>query len=377
MSSKKRKTGEPHSPDEQGGQRDRRVTDFEARERLHVDVGPSCNNNCIFCMEEDRAGRRARVGAITPEQIRSVIAANSFREELIFVSGEPTLNPQLLDYIQFASEQGFRSVGVISNGRRFSYMPYTRSAVKRGLNLVIISIHGGNANLHNGLTRTPGAFEEVLQGLINLSALKKEGFPLRIHTSTVLNRRNATPEALDELWDMLRPHVDQVVFNVMQPFGRGLSHFERLMMRYRDVAPAIGEFFTRHRDEDLPVYVVDIPHCCTEGVKIPDRARGFVERYVRYQLEEAGQESALWGRVEESSGGAPIRKELLADAVEAGVEGLEQKHRDQQEQAQKLRRSECDSCVYSYVCDGVWRNYVDRYGWEEFTPVPIPETDEK
>ena len=349
---------------------ERQVTDFEARERLHVDVGPRCNNNCIFCMEEDRSGREQRVGSITSEQILQILTANRFREEVIFVSGEPTLNPELLDYVRHASRTGFKSVGVISNGRRFSYMPYAQAAVKRGLNLVIISIHGGNARLHNGLTRTPAAFQEVTQGLRNLAQLKTEGYPLRIHTSTVLNKRNATPEALDELVDLLRPMVDQMVFNVMQPFGRGLAHFDRLMMRYTEVGDAVGEFFKRHEDERLPIYMVDIPHCTTEGKGIPDRARGFVERYVRYQLDCAGDQTGVWRQADESSGGAPIRKELLADAREERVEGLEQKHRDHQEQAQKVRREQCNLCAFGYVCDGVWRNYIERYGWDEIQPVP-------
>lgn len=353
----------------------RKVTDFEAKERLHVDVGPRCNNNCIFCMEEDRSGRAKRVGAITSEQILQILSANKFREEVIFVSGEPTLNPDLLDYVRHATREGFKSVGVISNGRRFAYMPYARAAVKRGLNLVILSIHGGNERLHNGLTRTPGSFQEVTDGLRNLAQLKAQGYPLRIHTSTVLNKRNAKPEALDELLSLLRPMVDQMVFNVMQPFGRGLAHFDRLMMQYTQAAAAVGEFFARHEGEELPIYMVDIPHCTTEGRGIPDRSRGFVERYVRYQLECAGDETGVWEQAGESSGGAPIRKELLEEAREEKLEGLEQKHRDHQEQAQKIRRKQCELCAYSFVCDGVWRNYIDHFGWDEMQPV-IKETDE-
>jgi len=349
--------------------KERKVTDFESEERLHVDIGPYCNNNCIFCMEDDRAGRLRRVGAVTPEQIKQIISANAFRKHLIFVSGEPTLCPNMLEFVEHARKEGFQHVGVISNGRRFSYMPFARAALRKGLDHVILSIHGGNAKLHNGLTRTPGAFEELYQGLLNLSALKRKGYDLRIDTSTVLNKRNATPEALDELVALLLPHVDQLVFNVIQPFGRGLKHFERLVMRYSEVARAAGDFFKRREGENLPIYLVDIPHCTTEGVGIPDRARGFVERYVRYELESAGHETELWSHVEGSSGGAPVRKELLASGTEARIENLEQRHRDQQEQASKTRRPQCDSCAYSYVCDGVWRNYIERYGWDEFRPV--------
>ncbi len=358
------------APPGRAGQ-DRKVTDFETRERLHVDIGPYCNNNCIFCMEEDRSGRRRRVGAVTAEQVREILATNRERRHVTFVSGEPTLSPHFLDFVRFASRCGYETVAVISNGRRFAYLPFAEAAVKRGLNHVILSIHGAEAKLHDGLVRAPGAFEQARQGLLNLAGLRNRGHRLTIHTSTVLNRRNCTDDALEELLAFLRPHVDQMVFNIMQPFGRGLSHFDRLMLRYTEMADILGRFFARHGDDPLPIYLVDIPYCATEGRGIPDRARGFVERYVRSDTADAGKETGVWDHAGESSGGAPLRKALLAEAAdgEAEVEGMTARHRDHQEQAQKSRRPECDSCRYSALCDGVWRNYLERFGWDEFKPV--------
>lgn len=358
--------GDPSGP----GNRAADIASLEESERLHIDVGSFCNNNCIFCMEEDRAGRRDRVGAISPEQVYHILDSNRARDHVTFVSGEPTLCPELHRYVRHASRLGFGVVAVISNGRRFAYLPYARRLVKAGLTRVILSIHGGNSRLHDGLVRTPGAFVEVRQGLVNLSSLRSEGLGLTIHTSTVLNRRNTTAEALDEVVDLMRPHVDQMVFNVMQPFGRGRTHFDRLMMRYTEVADVLGDFFSRHEGESLPVYLVDIPYCTTEDRGIPGPARGFVERYVRYQLEGRSGNKSLREQAAGSSGGSPLRRRLLAEGgAAANVEALESVHRDHQEQSQKLRRAECDACAYSRVCDGVWANYIERNGWEEFVPV--------
>ena len=38
------------------------------KERVHVSIGAVCNNNCIFCMEEDRDAREVNNGAMTPER---------------------------------------------------------------------------------------------------------------------------------------------------------------------------------------------------------------------------------------------------------------------------------------------------------------------
>jgi len=341
------------------------ITTFEERERLHVDIGSTCNNNCLFCMEDDRHGRASRIGSITVEEVHRILEANVFREEVVFVSGEPTLNPHFLEYVHKARTLGYRSVGVISNGRRFAYQPFAKAAVLRGLNHVIISLHGGNARVHDGLVRAPGAFEQARAGILHLAELKRRGAPLRLHTSTVLNTRNAKLEVLTELVDFLKQHVDQMVFNIMQPFGRGLEHLDRLMLRYTDMAAVLGRYFTEAKAEGLPIYLVDIPYCVTEGVGIPDSARGFVERYVHYDRGTGDDAFAD----DPKEGGSPLRKALLDAEDAVPVEGLVEKHRDHQEQSKKLRRPACDTCAFSKVCDGVWRNYIDRHGWDEFEPV--------
>jgi len=35
----------------------------------------------------------------------------------------------------------------------------------------------------------------------------------------------------------------------------------------------------------------------------------------------------------------------------------------------KVKDEGCARCRYDSVCDGVWRNYVRRHGWEEIQPV--------
>jgi len=348
------------------------VLDIDLNERLHVDVGAFCNNNCIFCMEDDRQGRFDRVSNVTPEQVRTILQANCHRREVMFVSGEPTLNPEFLRYVRWAREAGFQSIGVISNGRRFSYEPFATRAVAAGLNLVIVSIHGSEPRIHDGLTRTPGAFDQALAGLRNLAELARKQ-PLRIHTSTVLNRRNATQERIESLLALLRPLARQMVFNVMQPFGRGQAHFDSLMMRYRDTAQVLGTFFARHAGEELPIYLVDIPYCTTEGCGIPDNVRGYVERYVHFER-DSGDSGALGRRPRGQpirSGGAEVKLRVLEphDSTRQPPDGLVVRHRDLLEQARKSKRPECARCAYDPLCDGVWNNYIERFGFEEFVPV--------
>ena len=42
-------------------------------ERVHIPIGAVCNNNCIFCMEEDREGRYQNNSAMTPERVLGLL----------------------------------------------------------------------------------------------------------------------------------------------------------------------------------------------------------------------------------------------------------------------------------------------------------------
>ena len=46
--------------------------------------------------------------------------------------------------------------------------------------------------------------------------------------------------------------------------------------------------------------------------------------------------------------------------------------RDDLDKALRTKRAECASCKYDRVCEGVWVNYLKRYGWDEMIPVPRP-----
>jgi cyclic pyranopterin phosphate synthase len=326
----------------------------DAEQRLHLVVGATCNNNCIFCMEEDRVTRQHRVEAFTRQDFETILQTNAGRGEVMFVSAEPTLSPWFLPLVALARDLGYHTIGIISNGRLFAYPQFTRRALDAGLNLVMLSIHGPNARLHDGLTRTPGSFDQVMQGLANLAALGRDRVILR--TSTVVCRRNWEPETLLEHSRLLGPRVQQMVLNVMQPFGRGLAHLDSLMPPYSELVPLLARFYAARQPGMPPAYLVDIPYCCTEAAGIPEEFRGFVERYIYYDR-----------KVQEGPPPTP----LAPDAPPAQGP-LELLTRDHEDSCNKVRFPFCQQCRHGAICDGVWRGYVARFGQAEFAAVPAP-----
>ena len=323
------------------------------RERVHVLTGEVCNNNCIFCMEEDREGRRVVNGTTDDALLDWILEQNPDAEEICFTSGEPTTRKELPGWVKKAKAAGIERISIMTNARALAYDRFAKGLVAAGISRFYVSIHGHTAKLHDSLVRTPGAFEQTSAGIRNLAALKRYG--VELHTSTVLTKRNLPH--LAEIYRYLRGlGIDQVVFNVMQANGRANTFFERIFPTYTETGAAFRDFVLAEQPREpggqVMAFLVDIPPCTTEGV--PDFNRGFVESYLHYEPTTIESHDVELPHVDLGHGPqgdlAAVRRSDLDDAV-------------------RKKRPECRSCKYDPVCEGVWLNYLHRHGWDEMQPV--------
>ena len=322
------------------------------QERVHILTGAVCNNNCVFCMEEDRDGRYVTNSATNDDTVRWILDQSRDCEEVCFTSGEPTTNPRLPAWVKMAKAAGARRVSVMTNGRALSIERYAKGLVAAGMSRFYVSIHGHTEKLHEGLTRTPTSFAQTVAGLDVITSLKRYG--VELHTSTVITKRNLPH--IGEIYRFLRGHgVDQVVLNVMQANGRADTHFDQIFPRYSEIAAVTEAFLAEQakREPRVMAFLVDIPLCTTTC--LPDFNRGYVESYVHY---------------EPPSEGHALLDAELAEARRAGPDGgLVQIRRSDLDEAARQKRPECARCKYDGVCEGVWGNYTKRFGWDEFVPV--------
>jgi len=319
-------------------------------ERLHVSIGAVCNNNCVFCMEEDRDARYENNSAMTRERVRWMLEQHRGAEEVCFTSGEPTTRPELPEFVAWAKALGYSRISTMTNGRRLSHLPYAAGLAKAGMNRFYISIHGHEKKLHEGLTRTPESFEQTVAGLQSIAKLKR--FGVELHTSTVVTKRNL-PSMLDIYRFLRKLGVDQVVFNVMQANGRAETNFEHIFPTYTEIASTFRAFLADVNEARPMAFLVDIPLCTTEG--IADFNRGYVERYVHYDTERY----ATVARGEERN-----RRD-----DDDGKRSLVMVSREDLDEARRVKRPSCATCKYDGVCEGVWSVYAENVGWGEIVPV--------
>ena len=320
--------------------------------RVHILTGAVCNNNCVFCMEEDREQRYITNSQTTDETVRWILSQHERFEEVCFTSGEPTTNPRLHHWVKMAKDAGANCISMMTNGRALSHEKYAKRLMALGMNRFYISIHGHTKKLHEGLTRTPGCFEQTVGGLDTIAKFKRYG--IELHTSTVITKRNLPHMA--EIYRFLRSHgVDQVVFNVMQANGRADTYFDLIFPTYTEIADTARAFLAEQYklEDEVQAVLVDIPLCTTEG--IPDINRGYVENYVHYEHEDTH---------------GLLAEEILGERAGGESGELVQIRRTDLDVAVRTKRAECQSCKYEPVCEGVWGNYLSRRGWDEFVPVP-------
>jgi len=133
---------------------------MKTRKRLHVKVSKDCNNNCLFCLDD-----RSRRTDATTDEVQRLLDEHRQLGDMLFTCGEPTIHQDLPLFVQMARTEGYKSIGLVTNGRRLAYPDYLESLLIFGLNEITVSIHGCTPGMHDAVTRTRGSFGQTTRGL--------------------------------------------------------------------------------------------------------------------------------------------------------------------------------------------------------------------
>ena len=296
-----------------------------ATERIDIKTGFHCNNKCYFCVQGDK---RDRFGDKTADEIREQLdAAIEHSNSIVFTGGEVTIRRDLPELVAHAKSIGFNSIQIQTNGRMLAYRKMTEALIKAGATEFSPALHGHTPELHDYLTRAPGAFEQTAKGI---RLLKKLG--QHVLTNSVITRSNY--RHLPELASVLvRLGVDQYQFAFIHPVGSGMTYFNQLVPRMSLIEPYVKRGLMVGLRAGRRVMTEAIPYCMMK-----DFESYVAERIMpRTRIYDAGF--------------------VLDDYTEFRLtEG-------------KAKGPACKDCVYEPECEGPWREYPDEYGFDEFIPV--------
>lgn len=298
--------------------------------RVDVKIGFSCNNRCVFCIQGDK---RFREQDLPFEEIRRRLdkGRKDGADSVVFTGGEPTFRPDmLLDLVKHAKGLGYDLIQIQSNGRMFSYSDYCRKLIDSGANEFSPAIHGSRADIHDGLTKAPGSWEQTVQGIKNLRGLGQY-----VMTNSVVVKSNFKDiPNLARLLVKLNVNQFQFAFvHINEIIAGNKKLIDEVVPRISEAAPYIRKGVQVGIDADIKVMTEAVPYCFMKGYEnniaeniIPE-AHVFdgkleIEDYTKYRWDMG-----------------------------------------------KSRGPQCDECIHLGVCEGPWREYPEIFGWDEFVPV--------
>ncbi len=232
-----------------------------ARKAL-IKVGYACNNHCLFCHTLDLRD----VDGTGPLVLRKIERARDLGHTMVVLSGgEPTTRRELLPWAARAASLGLE-VGLVTNGRMLAYRDLVEKLLRLRLRYVYVSLHGGEARVHDALVRAR-AFDETIAAIGNLA-----GRGLDLTVNTVVTRQNVA--SLRAVVDLLLPFDGLTVkFSLVQPKGAADQAFAAVVPDVLDAAAHIHDAIAHgmmrvHQEGHGPRFAHDgVPLCLLPGLE--------------------------------------------------------------------------------------------------------------
>ncbi len=303
-------------------------------------VGYQCNNRCRFCMEYDKRHIPAR----TFDEIKYEIAdaRNRGTDYLEIIGGEAMIRPDIVDIVTFAKSQGFETIMMATNGRAFCYEKLAEKVLNAGINSLVFSIHGHNAETHDYLTQADGSFDQLIKGIENVkNIIKKNNLPISLGSNTCIVKHNYGH--LPEIGELIRSFgIDNSEFIFVDPNEGGAKNdFMSLVPKITDAAPYIRKLLDiGKRDRCVHWHIRYVPLC-----------------YFADYLDQVSELQEV--------------KTFKTEHIAQDFKNLDASEGRKNNGRTKAER--CAECSLNDVCEGIWKGYVAKYGDDELKVIKYLE----
>ncbi len=223
-------------------------------------VTEKCNSNCIMCPMSLDSRKRGKT--ILREEWSDIVERIPENPSHITITGgEPFLEyKNLLPVMgQINKRFPYTEVLVLSNGRAFS-IPELFEELHPFITeqyCFAVPIHASNAELHDGISQTPGSFRQTLKGLKNLS-----GTEARIEIRVVGHQLNL--KDLNRTFHMLVDsgvRINVINLLAMEMMGCAARNREMLWVDYLTLSKAAEQGIKYALLHGIDVGLYNFPLC--------------------------------------------------------------------------------------------------------------------
>ena len=182
--------------------------------RMDLAITYRCNNDCAHCYNAREQNHPELTTAAWKDILDKLWDLGV--PHIVFTGGEATLRNDLPELIAHAEANG-QITGLNTNARRLADEKYVAQLVEAGLDHVQITVESCDADIHDQMMRSKGAFKQTIKGLRNVL-----NSPLYVMTNTTMLRTNVDtiPATLDFLAELGVPTIG---LNALIYSGNGLT----------------------------------------------------------------------------------------------------------------------------------------------------------
>jgi MoaA/NifB/PqqE/SkfB family radical SAM enzyme len=297
---------------------------------LSIHLTDLCNSECAFCvvgsplMTEDSV-RYADVVAFLERH------RGDGYEVVNLHGGEPTVHPRFMETLDRIGRLGYPEVHLQTNGIRLADTRLMRQLAERRVTKVIISLHGDSPELHEAHVYTAGGFDKALKAIVNAKSLG-----VHVRTNTVITKLNLERlSAIAQLCCDLG--VDHLNFSNMHPVGSARFSRSWLMPRLRDMRPHLRPAVILAAEQARQVTLEGFPYCMLDDTMA--------------QMDLGNEYRQI--------------KLLIGDQTLSDYDTF-------MRERMRTLGDTCHDCDARDHCGGVYPEYIEYYGWDEFDASAIP-----
>ena len=135
-----------------------------------IEVNSTCNMNCPLCFSEARAGFNLTMEEVE-QMLDDYVRTEGTPEVLQFSGGEPTIHPQIIEFVQAAKARGIRHVMINTNGKRIANDDRFLGQLKDARPSIYFQFDGFDSRTYGTLRGEPDILEEKLRALDRLAEI--------------------------------------------------------------------------------------------------------------------------------------------------------------------------------------------------------------
>jgi len=262
-------------------------------------------------------------------------------EMILFTGGEPTLRDDLAEIIAYSENfNNLKSISIITNGARLANKKYLLELIKADKNNIIsfsVSLHSHRKDISEFITKSKGTFSKTIKGIENLINAFQ-----RVSIYQVITAYNYK-DILEFCYFLNKnyPQIKNIVFAYPFPYGKALINDDI----YVPLDLLKPYFIKALKFLETNNYNVKIANC---GQLPPCVLPGFEEKVLDSRF--FNTENVL----------GTIGKKHFQPYEYNNEKWIKRL---------KAKSDQCQDCILNVVCQGLWKKYIDLFGFRGIQPV--------